>query len=86
MRRTTPDLTKSDLSSVEVRFDESARWLTMRRGAVTLAVSFADTSQTVPLPEGSLSLILATDDSARLDAAGAQLPGVSAALFRNTPA
>jgi hypothetical protein len=58
----------------------------MQRGSITLAVNFADAAQTLPLPQGVRSLILATDDSARLDPAGAHLPPVSAALFRNTPA
>ena len=86
LRKTTPDLTDPDLSHVEVAFDEAARWLTMQRGSITLAVSFADAAQNVPLPHGARTLILATDDSARLDAAGAHLPPVSAALFRNPPA
>lgn len=86
LRLTTPDLTDPDLSHVDVAFDESARWLTMRRGSITLAVSFSDVAQTVPLPQDTRDLILTTDDSARLDAAGAYLPPVSAALFRNTPA
>ncbi len=86
MRKATPDLTDPDLSHVEVAVDEAARWLTMRRSSVTLAVNFAGEAQTVPLSEGERSLILATEDSARLDAAGAHLPPVSAALFRSTPA
>jgi maltooligosyltrehalose trehalohydrolase len=83
LRKTTSDLTDPDLSHVEVAFDESKRWLTMRRGSLTLAASFAVQAQTVPLPVGARSLILATHDSARLDAAGAHLPPVSAALFRS---
>jgi maltooligosyltrehalose trehalohydrolase len=83
LRRSTPDLTDPDLSHVEVAFEETKRWLTMRRGSITLAVNFATEAQTVPLPVGTRSLILATHDSARLDAAGAHLPPVSAALFRN---
>jgi maltooligosyltrehalose trehalohydrolase len=86
LRKTTPDLTDPDLSHVDVAFDELASWLTMQRGSITLAVNFADAGQTLPLPQGARSLILATDDSARLDPAGAHLPPVSAALFRNTPA
>ena len=83
LRRNTPDLTDPDLSHVEVAFDETKRWLTMRRGSLTLAVSFAAQAQTVPLPVVARSLILATHDSARLDAAGAHLPPLSAALFRS---
>jgi maltooligosyltrehalose trehalohydrolase len=86
LRQSTPDLTDPDLSHVDVAFDESQRWLTLRRGSITLAVSFATDAQTAPLPAGARSLILATVDSARLDAAGAHLPPVSAALFRNSPA
>ena len=86
LRRSTPDLMDPDLANVNVSFDEARRWLVMKRGTFTLAASFAKSPQTVPLPDGERPLILATDDSARLDAAGVHLPPVSAVLFRNTPA
>ena len=47
-------------------------------------LSFADLPLTLGLPHGTPRLILATRDSARLDAAGAHIPPVSAALFRIT--
>ena len=86
LRRSSRDLTHPDLSRVEVAFDEAGRWLTLQRGSIILAASFKDVAQRMPLPRPAQSLILATDDSARLDAAGAQLPPVSAALFRHLPA
>ena len=85
LRKTTPDLTDPSLDHTSVAFDEEKRWLTLQRGTITLAVSFADEAQTVPLPQSATSLILATDDSARLDATGAYLPAASAVLLRNAP-
>jgi maltooligosyltrehalose trehalohydrolase len=85
LRRSTPEMTDPALSNVHVIFEEAQSWLTMRRGEIVLAVSFADLPLTLPLPPGTPSLILATHDSARLDAAGALIPPVSAALFRITP-
>ncbi|WP_051943232.1 malto-oligosyltrehalose trehalohydrolase [Streptacidiphilus rugosus] len=38
--------------AAEVRFDEAARWLTVRRGALTLGVNLADGPRELPLPEG----------------------------------
>ena len=85
IRKTTPKLTDPDLSNVQVTVEEAQSWFTMRRGQIVLAVSFADLPLTLPLPRGTPNLILATHDSARLDAAGALIPPVSAALFRITP-
>jgi maltooligosyltrehalose trehalohydrolase len=86
LRRTTPDLTDPNLGHAVVAFDEEKRWLTLQRGSIILAVSFNNEAQIVPLPQNAASLILATEDSARLDAAGAHLPPVSAVLLRNAPA
>lgn len=36
----------------ETAFDEAARWFTLRRGRLLLAVNLADTPQPVPLPPG----------------------------------
>jgi maltooligosyltrehalose trehalohydrolase len=83
LRRTTPDLTDPRLDQASVEFDETMRWLTLQRGSITLATNFATDAQVVPLPQGPTNLILATDDSARLEAAGAHLPPMSAVLLRN---
>lgn len=47
VRRTIPPHTPA-----EVRFDESARWLTLRRGSLLAIFNFANSSQLIPLPPG----------------------------------
>jgi maltooligosyltrehalose trehalohydrolase len=46
LRRTIPPGTP-----VEVRYDETARWLTLRRGSLIAVFNFAGSPQEIPLPE-----------------------------------
>jgi maltooligosyltrehalose trehalohydrolase len=46
LRRTIPPDTPA-----EVAFDETARWLTLRRGSLLAVFNFADESREIPLPE-----------------------------------
>jgi maltooligosyltrehalose trehalohydrolase len=59
LRRTQPDLAGGDLQAVETAFDEEARWLTMRRGSVAVAVNLGATAQLVPLV-GAGEILLAS--------------------------
>jgi maltooligosyltrehalose trehalohydrolase len=47
VRRTIPPHTPA-----EVHFDESARWLTLRRGSLLAIFNFTDSPQPIPLPPG----------------------------------
>jgi maltooligosyltrehalose trehalohydrolase len=63
----------------DVRFDERARWLRVRRGDFQLFMNFSDTAQVVP--GTGRSLVLATDDGAELGPSGSvTLPARSGAL------
>ncbi|EMY32216.1 malto-oligosyltrehalose trehalohydrolase [Arthrobacter crystallopoietes BAB-32] len=79
LRRQEPELTNPDLRAVAVDFNEERRWLLMRRGRITVACNFADTS--CRLETGSGRLLLATDPEAQLDGA-LTLPAKSAAVLR----
>ena len=48
-RRAQPSLTDGRLDRVDVAFDEHARWLVMRRGAVEIVCNFAQDWQAVPV-------------------------------------
>jgi maltooligosyltrehalose trehalohydrolase len=86
LRRGTPDLTDPDLSHVEVEFDETARWLTMRRGGVIMAANFAAQAQAVPLPDGAAKLVIATGDSVALHGRLVDLPAFGGAILQDVEA
>ena len=49
LRKQWPDLHDDDLSGVDVRHDESARWLVLRRGRIAVVCNLAGNSQAVPV-------------------------------------
>ncbi|MWV58004.1 malto-oligosyltrehalose trehalohydrolase [Rathayibacter sp. VKM Ac-2754] len=57
LRRRFPELTDPRFGSVEVALDEQARWLTLGRGRVTIAINVGDAAARVPLPEVAESLL-----------------------------
>lgn len=57
LRHRFPELTDPRFSSVHVELDEQARWLTLSRGRVTIAINVGDSAARVPLPEVAESLL-----------------------------
>ena len=57
LRRSRPELSNGDRLAVEVSYDESARWLVVRRGAVVVACNLSDRAQVVPVPDGGRVLL-----------------------------
>jgi maltooligosyltrehalose trehalohydrolase len=56
-RKKSPDLTCGRLDRVEVQFCEADRWLTLCRGAITLACNFSGEMRSVPVtPPGEIAL------------------------------
>jgi maltooligosyltrehalose trehalohydrolase len=69
----------------DVRFDEQARWMRVRRGDFTMIMNFSHAEQVVPA--GARTLVLSTHDAARLRPDGAvTLPPLSGALVEGTTA
>ena len=58
LRRQRPEFAGPGFRDVEVDFDEAARWLTLRRGELTVALNFADTPRDLPLPGGGPARLL----------------------------
>jgi maltooligosyltrehalose trehalohydrolase len=56
IRRRRPELTDGRLDRVAVQFDESARWLVLRRGGVGVAVNLGLEPASVPVGPGSVVL------------------------------
>lgn len=85
LRRDVPDLTDPAFASVSASADEQARWFRVRRGTTEILVNLAHDTQTLSVTGGS-SVLLGTDESARLDEAGATLPARSALVIAHTAA
>ncbi|MGZ3682027.1 MAG: DUF3459 domain-containing protein, partial [Ktedonobacterales bacterium] len=82
LRRTLPDLSDGRLDRVQVRYDEAACWLTMQRGAVTVACNLAASAQPVPLPAGTgRTILLASESGIELTVGSIQLPPSSVAIL-----
>jgi maltooligosyltrehalose trehalohydrolase len=63
LRAQTPDLLDGRRDRVKVQFDETARWLTMQRGSITLQVNFRDQPVQLPRPSGQPLLSFPEDPS-----------------------
>lgn len=80
LRRRTPELTDPRLTRVAVRYDEDARWLVMRRGAVTVAAALGPGEAVVP---GDGEPLLLSDPGVRVGSGEVLLPGASVAALRD---
>jgi maltooligosyltrehalose trehalohydrolase len=83
LRRRTPELTDPRLDRVAVEFDEAARWLVIRRGAVRVACNLAPAAQDVPLGSAAGELLFASaPDQGALSGASVRLAPESVAVLR----
>ena len=60
LRRSRPELSDGRHDQVAVTFDEQARWIVVRRGAVAVACNLAPTGQLVPLPAPAGEVLMAS--------------------------
>ena len=82
LRRRHSDLTEGRFSATSVRFDDTAHWLTLRRGSVWVACNFADTSQGIPCPDvQATEMLLASVPGVYREAGEIVLPGHGVAIF-----
>ena len=84
LRARFPELTDGKLDQVHVAFDERQRWLTYRRGRVTVAFNLGELDARVAIDEGSIEL--ASSDAVRLEDRGLILPPDSVAVIRRRAA
>jgi maltooligosyltrehalose trehalohydrolase len=82
LRAAEPDLVDTDLTRVQVDFDEDARWFVVRRGAITVVANFSGTERTIPGAGGDV--LLATGEHTVGDA-GVTLAAESAVVLRQAP-
>jgi len=82
LRRAEPGLTDGVCENVQVRFDETAQWLVVERGELTVACNLAPEPRTVPLPAAGLQLLLPSSPGVMLPDGGVTLPPDSVAIFK----
>ncbi len=78
LRRARPELSDGRRDQVRVTYDEDARWIVVRRGAIAVVCNLAADRQAVPAPTGTV--LLASGDDVRLGPDGVQLDGESVAV------
>jgi maltooligosyltrehalose trehalohydrolase len=79
LRRSYPDLVDPRLDQVDVRYDEDARWLTIRRGTCTVVANVAPEPQWIAVPDGTV--LLSSDPDARVRDRGIELAGEAVAIL-----
>jgi maltooligosyltrehalose trehalohydrolase len=80
LRREHAELRESDLSRTRVRFDESAQWLTIERGAVRILCNFSGHVNQIALPGCATPLLVSA--GVQIDSASVTLPAESIAVVR----
>jgi maltooligosyltrehalose trehalohydrolase len=82
LRRERPELTDPRFGSVQVDYDEDARWLLVRRSTLTIAVNLGEEEVQLPIAGG---ILLATDPAADITE-GLNLPAASGAIVESSAA
>jgi maltooligosyltrehalose trehalohydrolase len=83
LRRSEAALNNGRLESVEVHFDESARWLVLARGPITVVCNFQSGAQTIPLRSGKERRVLLASADVTLREADMRLPLESVAILKS---
>ncbi len=80
LRRAWPELADGRLDRVEVRMDEEAGWLRMRRGRLVVAANLGPATAWVPLEAGAWSLVARSEDGVGLAPGAMVLPPATLAV------
>jgi maltooligosyltrehalose trehalohydrolase len=83
LRRTHPELSDGRLEAVRVSFDESAGWLSMNRGRISVVCNWTPTGQEIPCRTGEV--LLASADGVSVGDRAAKLPGHGVVVFKVEP-
>jgi maltooligosyltrehalose trehalohydrolase len=81
LRQHEPALTDGRREAVQARFHESAGWLTVGRGPITVACLMSERAQRVQLPEGNHTVLLTSDASIRPERSSVMMPADSVAIL-----
>ena len=82
LRGRFPELSDGRLDLVNVAFDESAHWIAISRGRVSVACNLAASTQSIPPPSGAIRRIaMASDPHITNGSFGVELPPDSVAIL-----
>ncbi len=73
----------TELSSVRVRFDETARWLVVERGPITVACNFGERMQEVAVRDGNARVLLASESGIAATGGRVTLPRDSVIVLKH---
>ncbi|MDY0042142.1 MAG: malto-oligosyltrehalose trehalohydrolase [Desulforhabdus sp.] len=84
LRRRLSCLSNGRLSEIEVDFDETKRWLTMKRGSVVVLCNFAETAQRIPCARPDQNKILLASKEGIVAANGTfSMPGHAVTILQS---
>jgi maltooligosyltrehalose trehalohydrolase len=81
-RRREPALTRPHLDAVNVRHDETAGWISIERGKITVVCNFSEREATVPVRAGEHRVILEFPGGSRLSTSEVNVPPESILLMK----
>jgi malto-oligosyltrehalose trehalohydrolase len=82
LRREQPELTDPDLSRVEASWDETARWLLVRRGRLRIAANLGPDAQRVPLGAAGARVLVSSAGRVAISGDAISMPPASFAVVR----
>ncbi|MFO7861513.1 MAG: malto-oligosyltrehalose trehalohydrolase [Desulfosalsimonas sp.] len=87
LRKNLPDAADGRMDRVQATADDTAGWLVMTRGALTVACNLADQTQLVPLSGADrMEIRLCPAKNSQITAAGIELPADCVAVLYQNPA
>ena len=69
------------MENVEVRFDDEARWLSMRRGEIQVVCNLAADTQAVAIESAGATLARAADEAVQIEGNSVKLPPDSVGIL-----
>ncbi len=82
LRRSESSLADGEMKSVQTRFDENQRWLTVVRGEITVACNFSNQQQAVPLPAVDQQILMVSETGIKTSGGTVNLPPDSVAILK----
>lgn len=83
LRRSELNLSDGEMKDVRANFDEKERWLVVERGSVTVVCNFAEHAQKIPVSQGKLSVLLASEEKIQAADGLANLPAESVVVLKS---
>ena len=84
IRRNESDLTDGRLDALRVNFDETAQWLVVQRGPISVACNLASQRQSIPLMAGRHEILLTSVPDPRPSHEAVELPGDAVAILKHS--